>query len=167
MSEKFQRMIFAHLQSITAVAEPRETMCRVLVAILVVAMAMPGAAQAQAADVSSPDERLIIVTIANDVGPTVRAGSSSRAYDGMIGYTASTRARRIAGALAADYHLRSVSAWPIAVLHVHCIVFEIPDGRSRQSLVEALARDRRVKLVQPMNAFRTLGERYNDPYVGL
>ena len=112
-------------------------------------------------------ERLILVTLANDPAPATRAGSTPRSYEGSLVYAASTRARNATVALADDYHLREVSAWPIPPLGVYCVVFEIPEGGKRLELVERLSADNRVKLAQPMQTFETLTQSYNDPYVDL
>lgn len=112
-------------------------------------------------------ERLIVVTVANDPAPAIRAGSTPRTYEGSVPYAASTKARRTAAALAGDYHLRAVSDWPIATLHVYCVVFEIAADASRLELLQRLAVDKRVKLAQPMHTFGTLSQSYNDPYVSL
>src|ERR1700692_4907104 len=70
-------------------------------------------------------------------------------------------------ALENEYGLREVSAWPIDPLHMHCAVLEIPDGTDRNTLLAALAHDRRIKLAEPLQSFATRTEPYNDPYVGL
>jgi len=118
------------------------------------------------ADIRAQPERLIVVTVANEPVPEVRAGSTPRAYQGLP-YTATTAARNTATQLASHYHMRPLTAWPIATLQVHCIVFEIPPDASRATLLRELALDKRVTLAQPMQTFGTLSQRYNDPYVSL
>ena len=118
------------------------------------------------ADIRASPERLIVVTVANDPPPEIRAGSTPRAYEGLP-YTAGSAARKKAAQLASHYHLRPITAWPIATLRVHCIVFEIPPDASRAALLQELALDKRVTLAQPMQTFGTLSQRYNDPYVSL
>jgi subtilisin family serine protease len=112
-------------------------------------------------------ERLIIVTVVNDAAPAIRAGSTPRAYAGPMAYATSTSARNTVAALAGDYRLREVSAWPIDPLQVYCVVFEIPADGSRPDLLKRLAADKRVKLAQPMHVFGTLTQSYNDPFVSL
>src|ERR1700692_280237 len=70
-------------------------------------------------------------------------------------------------ALENDYGLREVSAWPIDPLHMHCAVLEVPEGTDRNTVLAALAHDRRIKLAEPLQSFATRSEPYNDPYVGL
>ena len=112
-------------------------------------------------------ERLILVTVANDQSTAPRAGSTPRSYEGSLMYTASSQARKVTVALANDYHVRELSAWPIAPLGVYCVVFEIPENGTRPELLERLSVDKRVKLAQPMQTFGTLTQSYNDPYVRL
>ena len=113
-------------------------------------------------------ERLIVVAVANpSASVATHAGSTLRGYDGAPSYAASGKARAIVAALAADYQLSQVAAWPIAPLELHCVVFRIPERTSRDALLDKLARDPRVRLSQPLQTFGTLDSGYNDPYVGL
>jgi len=87
---------------------------------------------------ASPD-RLIVVTVANDTTALAsRAGSTPRGYDGLQGYSASSSAREMVASIARDYHLSEVAAWPIPVLKVHCVVFEIPKASTRESVLAQL-----------------------------
>jgi hypothetical protein len=121
---------------------------------------------------TSPD-RLIVVTVANDTTALAsRAGSTPRGYDGLQGYSASSSAREMVASIARDYHLSEVAAWPIPVLKVHCVVFEIPEASTRESVLAQLAHEPRVKIAEPLGTFQTMGhettgQSYNDPYVGL
>jgi subtilisin family serine protease len=67
--------------------------------------------------------------------------------------------------LARQYSLTEVAAWPIAPLRVHCGVFRIPPDGSREALLAQLAKEPRVRLVQPMNDFASSTQIYNDPYL--
>jgi hypothetical protein len=118
---------------------------------------------------TSPD-RLILVTVANEPSPLAnRAGSTPRAYGGLHNYSASGAARDMVASIARDYHLSEVAAWPIPVLRVHCVVFQIPAASSRSSVLDQLAREPRVKVAQPLGTFQTMSQSqtYNDPYVSL
>jgi subtilisin family serine protease len=118
--------------------------------------------------VSKSPEHFIIAAVENDPAIFVaRAGSTPRGYDGIQTYGPSTSARQLMRSLESEYGLREVSAWPIAPLHMHCAVLEVPAGRDRASLLAALAQDRRIKLAQPLQNFETRTDDYNDPYVGL
>ena len=120
-----------------------------------------------APEVREHPERLILVTVANPSIPVdSRAGSTTHGYAGFTNYNVADSARTTVAALARDYELEQVSAWPIMQLHVHCVVFAIPEDRSRAEVIERLIHDRRVKLAEPMRTYDTLGA-YNDPYVEL
>ena len=126
-------------------------------------------AMGPAQDAAPPSpERLILVTVDNPPEPPpARPGATPRAYDLVAPYGAGARARATAAALAQQYHLRQVDAWPIAPLSVHCVVFEVAGGATREQTLAALAGDTRVRLAQPMQTFRTLATGYNDPYLDL
>ena len=127
--------------------------------------------------------RYIVVTLRNE--PHAQAehpGSTPRGYDAAGHYGVTGSASSQARALERDYGLREVSAWPIATLHVHCIMFQLPGANSRVTLMAQLGSDRRVESVQPLNEFTTqsapevlgtatdiapLSMPYNDPYARL
>ncbi len=74
----------------------------------------------------------------------------------------------LARALAARHDLREVQSWPIAALNVHCIVFEIPGGVPRETVLATLAHDPEVQLAQPLQTFTSASDpSYNDPYMDL
>lgn len=112
--------------------------------------------------------RFVVVTLRNQPGPTVpRAGSTARAYEAPSSYAIAPATRANAKAVAAAHGLREVSAWPIGLLGIHCIVFELPQDADRTQVLERLRRDRRVESAQPLQSFRTLSSASNDPYRGL
>jgi subtilisin family serine protease len=115
----------------------------------------------------SPDS--YIVAAVDNPRPALasHSGSTPRGYDGAIAYGPSLRARQDMHSIAAQYGLREVTTWPIEALHIHCAVFKIPPAGDRNAILAALARDQRIKLVQPLQTFTTQTEVYNDPYVGL
>lgn len=113
-------------------------------------------------------QRFIVLTVRNPVTmPASRAASSSRAYDNLGPYFAGTIARSLSRALAKDYGLRATAAWPIALLKVHCLIYELPRDADRRQLLAALAGDSRVDSVQPLLSFETATSAYNDPYAQL
>ena len=113
-------------------------------------------------------ERYVLVTVPNEPSSLgVRAGSTLRGYDGAGGYSVSNRARSATRAIASDYGLKEVAAWPIVALRVHCVVFEIGAAADRAALLAKLATDARISLAQPLQTFRTSTRMYNDPYVGV
>jgi Subtilase family len=123
---------------------------------------------ALADQVSSSPDRFIIAAVDNEpAGFEARAGSSPRGYDGVVSYGPSQVARRTMRSLENEYGVHEVSAWPIAPLHMHCAVLEVPAGVNRDTLLAAMAHDERIKLAQPLQSFATRTEGYNDPYVEL
>lgn len=120
------------------------------------------------ADASTDPDRYVLVTVRNLVGtPSLHAGSTQRGYDGATAYMVSSEAQALARAIAADYGLLEVAAWPIEVLRVHCLVFRLPAGDTRGAVLARLATDSRVQLVQPLQSFHTSAAGYNDRYVSL
>ena len=125
------------------------------------------------ADTPAPLTR-IVVAFANPVytAPS-RAGATGARYGGN-GYRVSQAAQQQVRSVATAYALREVTSWPIRALSLHCVVFEITDGRPAPEVLAALAKDRRVQLAQPLNEFHTLGAgagpaaaSYNDPLYDL
>ncbi|MEP6883737.1 MAG: S8 family serine peptidase [Gammaproteobacteria bacterium] len=129
---------------------------------------------------SQSAEHFIIAAVDNEpAGFAARAGSTPRGYDSVATYGPSPAARQMMRALENDYGLREVSAWPIQALHMHCAVLEVPEGADRGTVLAAMARDQRIKLVQPLQSFATRTDEqkhsddhtgtgdYNDPYVEL
>lgn len=124
--------------------------------------------RALADQVSKSPEHFIIAAVDNDSATVMaHAGSTPRGYDGITGYGPSQNARQMMRALENDYGLHEVSAWPIAPLHMHCAVLEVPDGVDRRTVLAAMTQDKRIKLAQPLQSFATRTDTYNDPYVGL
>ncbi|HYC08493.1 MAG TPA: S8 family serine peptidase [Steroidobacteraceae bacterium] len=85
------------------------------------------------------------------------AGSTGTRYSGG-GYTVAQSAQRQARRVASDYSLREVVSWPIQVLSMQCVVFEITNGRPAADVLALLAHDPRVALAQPLQEFHTLTE---------
>jgi len=142
--------------------------------LLAAGPAFAGAPQESAAPLPK-----IVVAFANEPlaapGP---AGTSGARYGGT-GYRVGQSAQRQAHSVAADYSLREVRSWPIPVLSMHCVVYEITNGRPAEEVIAALSKDSRVLLAQPLQEFHTLtaaaaasaaspaGAAYNDPLYDL
>ena len=136
-------------------------------------MAAAGPALAAPPDAAGASRPKIVVTFANEPlaapGP---AGTTGSHYDGT-GYGVGQSAERRAHSVAAAYDLREVRSWPIQVLSMHCVVFEIANGRPVAEVVAALSKDSRVALAQPLQEFHTLtgaggtAAPYNDPLYDL
>jgi subtilisin family serine protease len=137
---------------------------------------IPAPARADAA-------RYIVVTLRNEAhADAEHPGSTPRGYDAAGRYGVTASASLQTRALERQYGLREISAWPIATLHVHCIMFELPGAAIRTAMITRLAADRRVESVQPLNEFTTQSAPealqaaadavtdpmpYNDPYAKL
>lgn len=85
--------------------------------------------------------------------PHFRAGDNyGDSYDNV------TRASRVSTAeeLARRHGLELQLSWPIPLAGVDCFVMRLPDGDPRDpaQVAQAVAEDRRVAWVQPMNVFR-------------
>ncbi len=120
------------------------------------------------AEARADPDRYLLVTIRNLATPLpAHAGSTQRGYAGAASYSVSSTAQALARAIATEYRLEQVAAWPIAVLHVHCLVYRLPAGESRDALLARLASDPRVELAQPLQSFSTSASDYNDRYVTL
>jgi len=115
----------------------------------------------------------IVVGFANEPHAMLApAGATGSRYAGA-GYQVSQSAQLSARRVAAEYALRPLASWPIRALSMHCVVFEITDGRAVADVLAALAKDPRVMLAQPLQQFHTLtdaqpqGVSYNDPLYDL
>jgi len=127
--------------------------------------------------------RYIVVTLRNEWhAEAEHPGSTLRGYDAAGRYGVTASARQQAQALEHQYGLRQISAWPIATLHVHCVMYELPGAALRTAMITRLESDRRVESVQPLNQFATQSAPealagpaaatapplpYNDPYAKL
>lgn len=113
-------------------------------------------------------EGYVVVTVRNPVNlPTAHAASTPRGYDNVGPYLAGSIARATARRLSRDYGLREAASWPIALLDVHCLVYQLVPGTDAALLVAKLSRDPQVESVQPLLAFEAAAHPYNDPYAQL
>jgi subtilisin family serine protease len=137
-------------------------------------LAQPPAAAATAAVAVAPsvERPRIVVAFANEPrsapGP---AGSTGRRYSGdgyRVSQSAQTRAQRVAS----DYALRELESWPIRELAMHCVIYEITNGRPASEVLDALTHDPRIVLAEPLHEFHTLSAApgappYDDPLYDL
>lgn len=101
-------------------------------------------------------ERMIVVTLLNPPSAGLRgAGSTWRGWDLNRSYQVGSDVQGAVAELSSRYRLRQVDAWPIGVLGVHCVVFEIDAKDQREALIQRLSADALVETVQPLNEFRT------------
>lgn len=143
-------------------------LCALLVAQATQATVAPDWSNADAS------ARMIVVTVADRPDPGPMVGATPRGYAGPADYSGGERAVAVAARIAEEHGLHEVSSWPIDLLRVRCLVFALPEHVERDDIIARLAGDRRVRLVQPLQAFETLTvpvaqgvPAYNDPYVGL
>lgn len=143
---------------------------RPLVWLCLVGMGLGMQAQADPPAAPAPLPR-IVLTLANPVLPPGLPGSSTTHY-GAGGYTLGQAAHALARRIARQYDLKEVASWPIQVLGVHCVVYELKPGEDVEELLMRLKMDTRVVLVQPLQEFHTLSGQaqvaaYNDPLFDL
>jgi subtilisin family serine protease len=120
------------------------------------------------AEARQAPQHYVVMTIRNPVNlPSARAASSPRGYDRIGPYLAGAEARAVSRALMREYHLRESASWPIEMLDVHCLVYELPADADQNQLLASLSRDPRVESVQPLLNFETAANAYNDPYANL
>jgi Subtilase family len=125
-------------------------------------------ARAEAGKLTDDPDRYIVAGVDNDERSDAgHAGSSPRGYDGLAAYGPTPHAQRLLRGLEREYGMREITAWPIAPLHMHCAVLELPAGADRAATLAALTQDPRVRIAQPLQTFATQTSVYDDPYVGL
>jgi hypothetical protein len=115
-------------------------------------------------------DEFIIVAVDDTAETAPAPGSTPRARYGAAGYAGSTRAEAVAHTLAQQHGLQEHSSWRIAPLQWRCMLYRLPAGADRATLMAQLQSDARVQLVQPLNDFSTLTTAkpaYDDPYVNL
>jgi len=98
----------------------------------------------------------IVVAFANEPLATPGPAGTTGARYGGTGYRVGQSAQRQAHSVAAQYSLREVRSWPIAVLSMHCVVYEITNGRPAAEVIAQLSKDSRVLLAQGLQEFHTL-----------
>ena len=112
----------------------------------------------------SDPARFVVVTLRNETAPSIpRAGSTVRGYEPPPAYSLAPATRTSAKAVAAAHGLREIAAWPIGLLGVHCIVYELPVGADRNAMIDRLRRDSRVESAQPYQSFATLTNDADPP----
>ena len=116
--------------------------------------------------ISGEAARQVLVTVDLEGSWRPRRAGTSGAVS-TDAYRPSARTRRVVSDLARAYDLREVESWPIAVLGIHCVVFEISGAEDPDRILERLQSDARVESAQPMNLFETSSGLYNDPYLEL
>jgi subtilisin family serine protease len=128
------------------------------------------------AEVRSAPGQFIVVAVNNPVSARPGAvGGTAHGYGNTSNYRVSASAASVIAELAQQYSLTRVSEWPIEQLTMHCVLFRIPPGTTREAVIERLRGDPRVRIVQPLNEFESSTEGatdggprvYDDPYARL
>jgi subtilisin family serine protease len=109
------------------------------------------------------------VAVANPLsGRPGAVGGTAHGYGPGTNYRVGASAALAVRDLAAQYALTRVSEWPIEQLGMHCVLFRIPPGTTREAVIEKLRADKRVLIVQPLNEFESAsGAAFDDPYARL
>lgn len=128
------------------------------------------------ADVRTAPGQFIVVAVNNPVSARPGAvGGTAHGYGNTSDYRVSASAASVIAELARQYSLTRVSEWPIEQLAMHCVLFRIPPGTTREAVIEKLRGDQRVRIVQPLNEFESstdtsatqTGPGFDDPYARL
>src|SRR4051812_30712163 len=107
-------------------------------------------------DVRSAPGQFIIVAVANPVtGRPAAVGGTAHGYGTTTNYRISASAASVIRELSRAYSLTLVSEWPIEQLQMHCVLFRIPPGTTREAVLERLRGDKRVLIAQPLNEFQS------------
>lgn len=111
-------------------------------------------------------ERLLLIGFPDQSLNRVQ-NASSGAYRKRGSYQSSSWSERISDAIAEDYHIEKLTEWPMSVVGVHCVVYQVPGNASVATTIAELSKDSRVRIVQNMHLFNTKAHQYNDPYFKL
>jgi subtilisin family serine protease len=125
-------------------------------------------------EVRSAPNQFILIAVANPVtGRPAAVGGTAHGYGTASNYRISASAASVIKELRRTYSLTLVSEWPIERLQMHCVLFRIPPGTTREAMIERLRADPRVLIVQPLNEFESAtavpiqAAGFDDPYAKL
>src|SRR5688572_2681400 len=118
----------------------------VAVTLAAIAFVLSGAATAAAPppvltppEVRSSPAQFIVVAVANPVTARPGAvGGTAHGYGSSTNYRVSASATAIIREITTQYSLTRVSEWPIDELQMHCVLFRIPPGTTREAIIEKL-----------------------------
>jgi hypothetical protein len=122
------------------------------------------------AEVRTDPTQFIVVAVANPVtGRPAAVGGTAHGYGTTTNYRVSATATSLIRDLAHRHSLTLVSEWPIEQLQMHCVLFRIPPGTTREAVIQKLLADKRVLIAQPLNEFESAsaGTLFDDPYARL
>jgi len=158
---------------------PIEYAWRLIAGLLLAASAFALADPATAAppEVRTPAEvrtdpaQFVVVAVANPVtGRPAAVGGTAHGYGTTTNYRISATAASLIRDIARKHSLTLVSEWPIEQLQMHCVLFRIPPGTTREAVIEKLLADKRVLIAQPLNEFESASNAstpFDDPYARL
>jgi len=105
-------------------------------------------------EVRSAPAQFVVVAVNNPVTARPGAvGGTAHGYGNSSNYRVGATAASLILELAKQYSLTRVSEWPIEQLGMHCVLFRIPPGTTREAVIEKLRADSRVRIAQPLNEF--------------
>lgn len=121
------------------------------------------------AEVRMSPAHFIVVAVDNPVAARAAAvGGTAHGYGSITNYRIGATAASMIRDLARAHSLTPVSEWPIERLRMHCVLFRIPPGTTREAVLQRLASDERVLIAQPLNEFEsTASAAFDDPYAKL
>ena len=125
------------------------------------------------AEVRTAPTQFVVVAVANPVtGRPGAVGGTAHGYGTTTNYRIGASASTVIRDLARKFSLTLVSEWPIEQLQMHCVLLRIPPGTTREAVIEKLATDERVLIVQPLNEFESAtaasaSRVFDDPYARL
>jgi hypothetical protein len=123
------------------------------------------------AEVRTDPTQFIVVAVANPVtGRPAAVGGTAHGYGTTTNYRVSATASSLIRDLARRHSLTLISEWPIEQLQMHCVLFRIPPGTTREAVIEKLLADKRVLIAQALNEFESAssaGTPFDDPYARL
>lgn len=121
---------------------------------------------------TAEDRRLLVTFVDRSIGRTL-PGNPIDGYRVRGQYSNSDWSERTAFELADRHQLQLIAQWPMTVLGVSCVVYEVPERFQLQQAMANLQNDRHVALVQRMQTFDVQGnqpalsEPSSDPYLPL
>ncbi len=122
-------------------------------------------------EVRTDPTQFIVVAVANPVtGRPAAVGGTAHGYGSTSNYRVSASATALIRELAREHSLTLVSEWPIEQLQMHCVLFRVPPGTTREAVIDKLLTDKRVLIAQPLNEFESataLPSAFDDPYARL
>jgi subtilisin family serine protease len=123
-------------------------------------------------EVRTAPAQFIVVAVANPLSSRPAAvGGTAHGYGSGSNYRVGATAANNIRAIARDHTLTLVSEWPIESLRMHCVLFRIPPGTTREAVLAKLRADPRVTLAQPLHEFESATAEpppaFDDPYAKL